>query len=228
MTAPHAKRRWYQFSLLSLLVLMTVVAAGMGILVYQLRRYEERQAARARVVEIVNAYDGYVVEDQEFSFGKKGLKGDLLKTFLNDLQWWDELRSLHLEQFGVTDQNMMQLGKLRSLEGLNLKDTQITDEGLRELTGLTNLTWINIENCPVTNTGLKHLSNLSKLEYLEIEGTQITPAGKKWIKKILPNLKINPKFGNAGSTDEPRNWEVQHADRISPLLLPPSVPRRLC
>ena len=203
MTAPQRKRRWYQFSLLSLLVLTTVAAIGMGILVYQLKRYHEREAARTRVVDIVHAYDGYVVESQEFTFGKKGLKGDLLKNFLNDLQWWDELRELHLEESGVTDQNMKQLGKLHSLEGLKLKDTRITDEGLRELTGLTNLTWINVENCAVTDAGLKHISKLPKLEYLETEGTQISPAGKQWIKGILPHLQINPKFGNAAPTDQP-------------------------
>jgi hypothetical protein len=201
MTAPQTKRKWYQFSLLSLLVLMTVAAGGMGVLAYQLKRYRERQAAISRVVEIINEYDGYVVESQEFTFGKKGLKGDSLKNFLNDLQWWDELRKLHLEEFGVTDQNMKQLGRLRSLEGLKLKDTQITDEGLRELIGLTNLTWINVENCAVTDAGLEHLSKLPKLQYLEIEGTQITPAGKKWLKAILPNLEINPKYGSGESSE---------------------------
>jgi hypothetical protein len=182
---------------------MTVAAGVMGVWAYQLKRYRERQAAISRVVEIINEYDGYVVESQEFTFAKKGLKDEKLKTFLDDLQWWGDLRSLHLEESGVNDQNMKQLGKLHSLTGLKLKDTQITDEGLREIAGLTSLTWINLENCKVTDAGLKHLSKLSKLEYLEVEGTQITPAGEKRIKEILPNLKINPKFGSTAPSDNP-------------------------
>ncbi len=203
MTAPQAKRRWYQFSLWTMLVVMTIVAGVFGIWAYMRQRERERQAAISRVLETVRAYDGYLVEDLEFTFGKKGLKGETLKHFLDDLHWWGDLSSLHLEESGVNDQNMQQLGKLRSLKGLNLKDTQITDEGLRELTGLTNLIWINLENCAVTDAGLKHFSKLSKLEYLEIEGTQITPAGEKWIKEILPNLEINPKFGSTVPSDDP-------------------------
>src|SRR5256885_13509561 len=120
MTAPQAKRKWCQFSLLSLLVMMTLAAGGAGIWAYQLNRFRERDAARSRVAETINTYSGYISDGSDLSFGNS-LKGEALKTFLDDLQCWEELRCLHFEQSGVNDQNMKQLGKLRNLVFLKLR-----------------------------------------------------------------------------------------------------------
>jgi hypothetical protein len=46
-TPPTPKRRWFQFRLRSLLVLVTIAAVACGLLVYQRRKIAERREALA-------------------------------------------------------------------------------------------------------------------------------------------------------------------------------------
>src|SRR5689334_15570751 len=110
----ETKRKWHQWSIRTLLLMTTVCAIATGIWSYWSERERVRQAAISRVVGVVNDCDGYVVEGTEFTFAKKGLRDRDLTTFLKDLQWWDDLQVLHLEESGMNDESMEELGKLTS------------------------------------------------------------------------------------------------------------------
>jgi internalin A len=82
----------------------------------------------------------------------------------------------------LSDAGLARLKALTSLVSLHLTDTQITDAGLVHLEGLTKLSYLNLRGARITGTGLAHLKGLNKLSSLDLDGNQVTDAG-------LPHLK---------------------------------------
>ncbi len=72
------------------------------------------------------------------------------------------------------------------LQRLGLGDTQITDDGLVELSRVKSLEAICLNNSAVSDKGLAKLKSLPGLKVIQFEGTKITPAGIADFHKTKP------------------------------------------
>jgi hypothetical protein len=78
---------------------------------------------------------------------------------------------------GLSDEDLVHLKGLTSLERLYLDDTQVTDAGLVNLSGLRNLEYLSLESTKVIGPGLTHLKDLPNLAILDLCYTDITDEG---------------------------------------------------
>jgi len=201
-----SQRRWFQFSLRTLLLVITAFAVWLG---WRVKLAREQEAA----VEAIQALGGsliyrYQEEDpayrgannpypvwltefvgEEYLLSVAGvyLEGDdvgdsALLRIADHLQRLPDLRWLELRDTQVTDDGLVHVRNLRTLERLYIRTSeeddaapiQITDAGLQHLEDLFRLKSLTIANGPVTGAGLRHLNRLSKLETIDLRRTQVS------------------------------------------------------
>jgi hypothetical protein len=207
MSALQHRRRWFQISLRTLMLLVTVSCLGFGWFSYRWRKAERQRAAVKALLDTRSmAYD-YQLNPKGGSQreaqppGPDGLRRLLGVDFFADLVYVDlrpsdssDVRSftdadlVHLQGLGqlktlsirgkhVSDVGIANLRGLTRLKALMLYDTSVTDAGLAHLAGLTQLEVLSLFNAQVTDAGLVHLRRLSQLEDLYLNGTRVTDAG---------------------------------------------------
>jgi len=189
---PRPKRRWYQFSLRTLLVFVLVLSVPLAWLAMKMQKArKEREAEKA----ILKA-GGVIFYDSDTSFPvptrlhvsfvdpfRVNITDDVL-VHVKELANRGERMCLHLGGTQVTDAGLENLKGLTSLEELWLRDTNVTDAGLKYLEGLTSLEWLELAYTNVTDAGLDHLKGLSSLEDLNVRGTQVTDRGLEYLKGL--------------------------------------------
>ena len=171
---PKPKRRWYQFSLRSLLVFVLAAGLGLGLLGRRIRQVQEQ---RKPVIELQKL--GATVEYQET---EGGLSNALLRNLVGDEAL--PVVEIYFLRTEVTDAGLVHLKGMRSLEVVDLRCTQVSDAGLVHLKGLTSLEVLYVNNTKITDAGLEHLKGLSSLEGLSLLGTQVTDAGLEHLKGL--------------------------------------------
>jgi len=169
MTAPKPRLRWFQFSLRTLLVFVTLCAIPCSWLAVKMRQ-AERQRAAATAIEKLG---GYVVWSEPS--GPACLLGDDFSKQIEAVYWSGKQ---------VTDAGLENLKGLTQLQGLNLGGTKVTDTGLENLKGLNQLQWLSLGGTKVTDAGLENLEGLNQLESLNIDVTEITDAGLEHLKGL--------------------------------------------
>jgi Leucine Rich Repeat (LRR) protein len=175
------KRRWYQFSLLTLLVVLTLLCVGPGgFVAYEQRKARQQQAA----VEAIEKLGGSVEYDEEVP-----ARSAMVRQILGD-ESFGNVDVVSLCDTQANDATLVHVAGLKSLKHLSLSDTQVTDAGLVYLAGLNGLTSLTLDNTQVTDAGLVHLAGLTKLEILLLPNTQVTDAGVAKLQKALPNCRI--------------------------------------
>ncbi len=152
--SPKPKRRWCQFSLRTLLVVMTVAIVAFGGWV-QYRRYRA-QENRERVA---------VVEDAVAAIEKLGGK---VTSKYNELRFQTWLE----KQFDDPGDADDPIGVLKVTK-VNLTLTNVTDAGLVHVAGLTGLEVLDLHDTYVGDAGLEHLKGLTNLQSLDLNGTDI-------------------------------------------------------
>jgi Leucine-rich repeat (LRR) protein len=163
------KRRWAQFSLATMFVVVTVLCVSLSVVVNRANRQQDAVAA----IEALGGRVEYAEPDQETSaaFPRQFLRRWLPRDY------FDEVREVDLNGTQVTDAGLAHLQGLTALQELYLRGTQVTDAGLAHLRGLTGLLSLNLNDTQVTDAGLAHLQGLSGLGTLSLSGTQVTDAG---------------------------------------------------
>ena len=205
MTTPP-KRRWFQFSLRTVLVVMTLFCIGPGGYV----AYEQNKARREMAaVEVIEKLGGSVSYDPITPVRSATMRqilgdesfGDVSEVWLGDTQVTDaglvhladltNLDTVVLYNTKVTNAGLVHLDGLQRLAFLALNNTQVTDAGLVHVAELKNLSFLALEDTQVTDAGLVHLTNLTKLETLWLNDTQVTDAGIAELQKALPGCAID-------------------------------------
>ena len=177
MIAP-SKRRWYQFSLRTLLAVMALASVASAWLAHE--RNEVRR--RAEIIATIEKLGGFVMCDERRPFRPRWL-GPLLGD-----KSPGEVAVVSLEN-DITDADMYLLDGLTEVEGLYLDNCRITDAGLARLSGLTKLRMVDLYHTRITDAGLIHLAGLTKLESLNVGETQITDQGIRELRGSLPSLR---------------------------------------
>jgi hypothetical protein len=166
MRIPLPNRRWFQFSLRTLLVFVTLSAIPCSWLAVKLRDVKHEEAAAAAIVEA-----GGRVEWGKDAPGPAWLGGVLGEHFFG------HVISVTLEGEQVTEGALENLDAMNYLQDLLLLGPKVTDSGLEHLQGLRELKWLDIDSTNVTNAGLEKIARLKQLEFLNLRGTQVTDAG---------------------------------------------------
>ena len=89
-------------------------------------------------------------------------------------------RVLHLHL--ATDDDLLHVENLASLEYLYLNDSPITDAGLAHLQGASELRELDLHLTPITGVGLVHLQKLTKLRRLRLSCRNFDDAGLAAVK----------------------------------------------
>ena len=183
-TTPKPRRRWLQFSLRTLMVLMLVLGCGLGWLASKIIRAREQREAVKAIEELGGRVDwkpasGGITRTAAAWVGKL-MGGD----------WSVDVGAVYLTGTPVTDAGLEHLRGLTQLRFLSLDSTPVTDAGLEHLRGLTQLQGLYLSSTRVTDAGLAHLRGLTQLEVLYLISTRVTDAGVNELKKALPKVRI--------------------------------------
>jgi Leucine-rich repeat (LRR) protein len=198
--APHARvarprRRFRQFGLRTLLVLMALCAAAFAWYSNQIGPYK-RQALAIEKLEARGVLIKFVVHEPswfqrlatEVRVGHvagvwflQDRNGNSLQLTDQDYGYLDDLIDVdYLLLRGITTPTKRQLShvwKLRSLRMLELQNADITDELLVGIANLQALAYLSLADTQITDAGLRELGQLPRLTALDLRDTEITGSG---------------------------------------------------
>ena len=192
MTTPKLKLRWYQFSLRTLLVFVTLCAFACSWLAVKMKQAKRQHEA----VEAIKELGGSVQYDWQLDANGNGVPNarpsapPWLRRILGDDFFW-EVKAVVLYGTQVTDAGLEQLKGLSQLRELRLHFTRVTDAGLEQPKGLSQLRELRLHETRVTDAGLEQLKGLSQLQSLSLNGTKVTSEDLKKLQQALPKCKIN-------------------------------------
>jgi hypothetical protein len=213
------KRRWFQISLRTLLILVTLASCVFGWLGLKAKQAREQRSAVAKILELKgDVYYDYQHDgpyDPDFlrtpppgPAWVRAIMGDEIFTSVTGVRFSDlpqnaigdnqlsilaklhKLQSVGLRNARISSAGLKHLRGLSYLQDLNLFNTDVGDAGLEHLQGLTNLRRLRLDNTLVTDAGLIHLHGLTQLRYLYLHRTQVTEAGAQELQRALPDLEI--------------------------------------
>jgi Leucine Rich repeat len=169
---PKRKRRWFQFSLRSLIIFTLVCAVAAG----WLGRTIERARRQTEGVAKIRSLTGAVKYDYELTGkGSTGLKSWLSSVFGDDFVY--PVDEVSLSAGDTRDADLACLADLPTIKTLALNDTEITDIGLAYLAPLESLDTLDISNIRITDAGLKHVARLRNLRSLRLRNDATTYGG---------------------------------------------------
>jgi hypothetical protein len=201
---PKLQRRWYQYSLRTLLVFVTLCAipcSWLGVKLKQASREREVAAAFLKLGGEVESskssrqgfletfFSGYPIEHVQgvsLTFCNRIVDDESIAD-LQQLNWLDDLC---LNATLVSDKGLKCVRRLCRLKALQLDNTRTTDSGLDNLKGLSKLVFLTLSNTEITDAGLEKLEGLKELKELQVLSTKVTPGGLEKLRKALPNCDI--------------------------------------
>jgi len=210
--ADTPNRRWYQYSLRSLFVLTTLVAACCSWYAYEMNEAAKRRAAIMEINKLGGMVSYYDASQPQFGGEPQRWYSWLRKTHGD--KYLGRVVCVDLAYCRITDAELTHLQCLTNLEELSLADTRISDAGLANLEALTNIKHLQLENTAIsdaglvslksfrrliglgvsdtqiTDAGLVHLNGLTQLEGLDLFFTQVTDKGVANLQEALPNCEI--------------------------------------
>ncbi|MGV3609001.1 MAG: leucine-rich repeat domain-containing protein [Planctomycetaceae bacterium] len=191
------RRRWFQFSLRSLLVLLLVASAGLGYFAY-LRRESRLQWEAVRAIEKTGGRFGSVVNGVPTIGAKLEEAPEWQRSLGID---WPEYTVVAFQVDPASGRTIPPaFMRLRKLEEIILWGVGIDDEDLKGLSALPNLQSLSVDGDRVTDTGVACFAGNKKLQEVRFRGKQITDRGLAIVAK-LPQLR-SLKWISERTTDE--------------------------
>ena len=195
MTAARHKRRWFQFSLRTLLILVTVGCICGG---WWLNRAFQQRTAVRRFYELTahrpDSHGDSLVTMGYRHQGKDEYYKPIIPKWLHWLrdmigeECFGEVTGVQLLDTPATNEDLKHLAVLPGVERIWLARTKVTDEGMPLLKVCPKLKFLGLDGTPITDEGIAHLTAFPDLESLSLSGTKITDAGLEHLAR-LPRLK---------------------------------------
>ena len=199
------RRRWYQYRLRSLVILIALLAIPMGWLSWELRQSRQRQESIDWIQEMGGMIEyeggenpGWWRQVRDKCFGR--LPRTVNQIYRSNLTSWlgastnlkdisplarlTSVRELYISKNDVSD--LSPLGKMKNLEVLNANSCPIED--LSPLADLTRLRELHLMDTGVVD--LSPLANLTHLEELHLDSLSYTDDQVKELRAMLPNCQI--------------------------------------
>ncbi len=181
MITPHPRRRFFRYSLRTLLVVVTVFCVFLGTIGLQIKRAREQRLSVEAILEL-GGFVSYAHERNQ-----------------SDPPGPEWLRWLIGDEYFVSVVAVGFRGGRSPLPGIidyapgrePFFEPNVTDEDLSHLRDLTNLENLYISSNKVTDAGLKLLKDLPQLRQLYLRSPRITGEGLKKLRQDLPNCEIS-------------------------------------
>lgn len=204
-------RRRLRLSVRGLIVVVLVIAAGLGWIVNRARVQREAVAAIQGAGGDV-AYDWQVTNGRFNPFAKPWAPRWLLDVLGVDyfghvtdvgvgparaqsnatmvhIGRLSRLQRLNLTAQVVTEARMVNLRGLAELSRLDLYSAKLCDAGLAHLEGLTRLDSLDLCHTDVSDAGIANLKGLTRLTSLDLRLTRVTDSGLEYLKRF-PSLSV--------------------------------------
>ena len=189
------KRRWFRFSLRTLLIGTAVLGAILGLISNELIRVRRHREAVRTVRRLGGMYayycdgqcqprgpwwlaivcDDLYADEEVVCFCSKGNEG-LRDEDLRVLTEFPRLRVVEICASGITDDGLVHLENVRGLRRLVLHETQVTGAGLRRLRK-TPIEQLVLGQSAVSDETLECLDSFKRLKKLALYNTSVTDAG---------------------------------------------------
>jgi hypothetical protein len=205
----RTRRRWFRFSLRTMLVAITLFCIWLGVTAYRANR-------QRKAVETIRSYRAYVRYDYELADNGWEVRRDNPlppgPVWLRDLIGIDyfatavnvcmdhgndvnddsisalaelsQVRRIDIEGANVTDAVMAKLKGLKQLRELIVINSSVTESGWDFLRHLTRLRNLALYGSNVTDSTLIHIDGLTELTSLTLHESQITDAGLRHLKGL--------------------------------------------
>jgi hypothetical protein len=209
------KRRWRQFSLRGLLLLVTVAATVSGWFAWRLQQGRIQDEAASAIeraggaVAYSNQFYGGISRLTPYAPRSSWLGGNSNRLFGTDpfrkivsVTLHDDasaslvskygltkLEVIRLEGSQITDAALAHVRECRRTKVLLLDGSQATDDGLENIRRFGELEEMWLFNTQISDAGLQKLTHLKSLSVLDIRGTQVTDDGLK-IVASLPAISL--------------------------------------
>ena len=188
---PKRKRRWFQFSLRTLLIFTVVCAIGSA----WVTRKVERKRKEREAVDAIIKLGGYALYDYQATKAGILCGPDWLRKLLGE-NFFSEVEIVSFQGTGDTDAGLENVRGLTQLHRLILTDTNVTDVGLASLKELNQLQTLELWGTNVTDVGLANLKELTLLENLDLSKTGITDAGLANLKGLVKLQRLYLRITN--------------------------------
>jgi hypothetical protein len=206
---PKRKRRWFQFSLRSLLVFTLIVAIPCAWLAREIERKRHEREAAETIVKLhgdVWYSDQLIVPSGQTPgvhnpAGPAWLREIMGQNFFDEIE---EVNFFHNPDWGsaqISDERLDCLTPLTELKSLSLAASDVTDAGMVRIKELTKLQELDLSYTSISDAGLAHLNSLTNLQILELGYTNVTDAGLVQLKRFnrLNSLNLqNTRISDAG------------------------------
>ncbi|MBI3836368.1 MAG: hypothetical protein HY288_00360 [Planctomycetia bacterium] len=188
------RRRWLQFSLRTLFLVITVVAVWFG--VTDRARKQESAVAALEKLGVDLAYVRLAASKPDLSsfagpcmpqgvdpiytvtFGDCTRNRPVPKWLRSIVGDFRPVGFVNVQNNPYFDDNAMRrLVDLPQLRHATLIDTSLSDAGWAHLRQMTSLESLNLENSPIIDAGLENVTGLANLRALFLDRTQITDDG---------------------------------------------------
>jgi hypothetical protein len=174
---PKPKWRWFNFSLKTLLIVMTVIALWLGI---YMKSFRDRRKAVDEV------------EQLEGAMGIRYLGPDWLRKKVNDEKYFWDPAGVHFNRPLTVTELKSILPYLMSFQHLHdLTLHGLTNSTLPLLFPLANkLTYLDLSSCKLSDDAIVQLEQFPKLKTLRITNSDISSAGVEKLQRALPACKV--------------------------------------
>jgi hypothetical protein len=202
---PKRKLRWYQFSLRTLLIVVTLFGIACSWLTIKVRQ-AKRQRIAAEMLRHSGCFLRYNDSDKPTSgcptsgyptvvpaprypwlksiLGEDVVDPDISQDTLALLKDCPHLQVAIFVDVNITDEGLENIAGLQELQSLNLDGTRITDNGLRTLRTLPRLSQLSLVRTEITDKGLENLKSLKGLQVLSLTFTAISDDGLETLSEL--------------------------------------------
>lgn len=205
------KRRIFQYSLRSALVLLTAACVALGLKTESVRK--QRQ-----LVRIVESYGGDAIYDYQYDADDPFVDAEasppgpkLLRAVLGD-DYFADLVSVRIERVadldvariakqktlrhlsisgGIGDEALESIGQLSRLEKLELNGGRFSAAGLGRLANLPRLRALTIAGTALTDEAARSIGHLTRLEQLSLENSRLASRQVKHLKSLRQLISLD-------------------------------------